>query len=51
MITVRGELYGQAEDPFEKVSENQEEDPFEKVPQVTTQNRVPEICQGTGSGR
>ena len=51
MITVRGELYGQEEDPFTEVSENQEEDSFEKVPQVTTQNPVQEIFQGTRGGR
>ena len=48
MTTVLGELYGQKENPFAEVSENQEEDSFEKVPQVTTQNPVQEICQGTG---
>ena len=36
MITVRDELYGQEEDPFAEVSENQEEVSFEKVPRVAT---------------
>ena len=51
MVKVRGELYGQEEDPFEKVPENEVEDSFAKVSQVTTQNSVQEIRHGTVRGR